>query len=552
MTSPENTPRTNLVPNPSFKASATGWAGTGGATVARVTADYAIGSASLEVTKAAAANSGAALSSRVAAVAGLSYAVSAYVKVAASEEASTIRVKVDWYTALTGGSLVSSSLSEPVELEPGLYWSRIGKVATAPASTAAARVSIIQPAAGTAAKKFLVDGVLLEQASQVNLYTDDFSQGYETTVANKALTPLPPPVFTGMKLKADVQLGGMVFNTIDENGVVWVITDIGGWWGHPEPEMKDIDRGWGDGSYDVRGRWAARDLKLEGVFIPPDPSYVPAARDALIEATSLVYRNAWLYVNEVPTKAAKVRLSGRPDIETVNPRGRTEFSVGLRAPDPIKYGWNWERADGYYTLDISCANAATGEDGTETVDVDGNTDVHVILEVTGPLTGPASIYNSGSDQELTIIGSLRAATSRTVTNKARTAAGLVTLTTSAAHGFLPNDTVTVAISDATFDGTFVIADTPTASTFTYEKPGATVAATGASGSASIPVDVLEIDTYALEVAFNGSTEATRSMLDTLTDWLVLSPGSNEISFADDGNANSSASLVVYYRPGWIG
>jgi len=32
-----------------------------------------------------------------------------------------------------------------------------------------------------------------------------------------------------------------------------------------------------------------------------------------------------------------VRLSGPPNIETVTARGRTEFSIGLRAADPIKY-----------------------------------------------------------------------------------------------------------------------------------------------------------------------------------------------------------------------
>lgn len=552
MTSPENTPRTNLISNPSFKTNTTGWSGTGSATLARITTDYVFGGACLEVTKSNTTNSGAVLSSRVAVTASLSYATSAYVKVPTGEQASSVRIKVDWYTALSGGSLISSSLSELAVMDPGSDWVRIGEVATAPVTAVAALVSVIQPTAGTVSKKFLVDGVLFEQASQVNLYTDDFTQGYETTTVNKALTPLPPPVFSGMKLKADVQLGELVLNTIDENGVVWVVTDIKGWWGHPEPEMKDVPRGWGDGSYDVRGRWAARDLTLEGVFLPPDVSYVPAARNKLIEATSLVYTNAWLYVDEVPTKASKVRLSGRPDIETVNPRGRTEFSIGLRAPDPIKYGWNWERTDGYYAQDIACANASTSHDGTGTVTNSGNTDVHVILRVTGPLTGPATISNMTNGQELGITQALRAATSRTVTTKARSAGGVVTLTTSATHGFLVGDQVTVAITDSTFNGTFTITDTPSTTTFTYSQTGSTVSSSAASGSASIPVDVLEIDTYTLEVSFNDSTDATRSMLDTFVDWIVLTSGANTLKFVDSGNANSSASMTVYYRPGWIG
>lgn len=551
MTSPENTARVNLAGNPSYKTDASGWTGTGGATVARTTSDAVFGAACLEVTKASTSNSGAVLSARVAATAALSYAVSLYLKVPTGEEASSVQVKLDWYTAITGGSLISTAESELVELDSGSDWVRIGKVATAPATTAALLVRVVQPTAGTASEKFLLDGVLIEQASRINIFTDDFTQGYETTKVDRSLTPLPPPVFTGMKLNADVQLGDIVFNTIDENGVVWVVTDISGWWTHPEPETPDIDRGWGDGSYDVRGRWRARQIKLDGVFLPPNASYVAAARNKLIEATSLVYSSAWLYVDENPVKAAKVRLSGSPDIETVNPRGRTEFSIGLRAPNPIKYGWNWEQHDGYDTVTIPCENASSGATGVATVTNDGNIDVHAILEITGPTTSQLSIYNDATQQEIRVIQPLRDATTKTVTTKALTS-DVATLTTSTTHGFLAGDVVTVAISDAVFNGTHTIIDTPTTTTFTFAKDNANVASTAASGTASIPVDVLEIDTYSFEVAFNGSTEDTRSMLDTLIDWIEIAPGDNEFTFTDDGDANSTATMVVYYRSGWIG
>jgi hypothetical protein len=89
-------------------------------------------------------------------------------------------------------------------------------------------------------------------------YIDSYSQIRETTAVDKTLISQPPPVFTGMKLQADILLGDLVLNTIDENNVVWVCTDIEGWWAHPDPEVPDIIRGWGDGSYDASGRWAAR------------------------------------------------------------------------------------------------------------------------------------------------------------------------------------------------------------------------------------------------------------------------------------------------------
>ncbi len=543
--------RVNLLTNPSFQTNTTGWSGVGSATIARSTSDSVFGSSCLAVTKAAASNSGVSLASRVAVTQNLSYAVSAYVKIPSSSEDGSLQIKVEWFTAVAGGSSISSTTSSLVAVTSGSDWVRIAKIATAPATAAGAMISVIQPTAGTASKIFLVDAALLEQASAVNLYIDEPTQAYETTTVNRSLTELPRPWITGMKLQADIQLGDLILNTIDENGVVWVVTDIAGWWEHPEPELPDIDRGWGDGSYDVRGRWRARQIELSGVFLTPDPSLVPAARNKLIEASSLVYTNAWLYVNENPTKASKVRLSGKPSIQTVNARGRTEFNIGLRAADPVKYEWNWEQENGYTLSSIPAANAGTSESGTRTVTNNGNTNVTTILEITGPLTGPTSIYNEQTDQLLTIVQTLRAATTRTVTFVAITS-NIATVTTSVAHNFYAEDLVTINISNATFDGTYTILDIPTTTTFTYGLSAGNVGVTAATGTASIPVDFLEIDTYDKTVAFNGRTEATRSMVDTLVDWIVLAPGANSINITDEGQANSTASMVVYYRSGWIG
>ena len=543
--------RVNLLTNPSFQTNTTGWSGVGSATIARSTSDSVFGSSCLAVTKAAASNSGVSLASRVAVTQNLSYAVSAYVKIPSSSEDGSLQIKVEWFTAVAGGSSISSTTSSLVAVTSGSDWVRIAKIATAPSTAAGVMISIIQPTAGTASKIFLVDAALLEQASAVNLYIDEPTQAYETTTVNRSLTELPRPWITGMKLQADIQLGDLILNTIDENGVVWVVTDIAGWWEHPDPEVPDIERGWGDGSYDVRGRWQARQLTLEGVFLTPDPALVPSARNTLIEASSLVYTNAWLYVNESPTKASKVRLSGRPSIQTVNARGRTEFSIGLRAADPIKYEWNWEQVDGYSTVTIPAKNVATSETGIRTVTNNGNTNVTAILEITGPLVSAGEIYNYATDQLITTVQPLRPATTKTVSNKALTS-NTATLTTDTVHGFLSGDVVTVSISDAVFDGTHTILTVPTTSTFTYSKVNENVASGAASGNASIDVDMLEIDTYDKEVAFNGSTESTRSMIDTLVDWIVLAPGDNQIEFEDTGAANGTASMIVYYRSGWIG
>ena len=311
----------------------------------------------------------------------------------------------------------------------------------------------------------------------VGEYNDGASQAIETSIVNRALTPLPPPIFTGMKLQADVIFNDLVLNTIDENNVIWVCTEIDGWWTLPEPEMPDLTRGWSDGSYDARGRWTARQITLNGSFFPPAPEYVSAARSALIEAASLVYDGGWLKTNESPTRASWVRLSGAPNIQTVSARGRTDFSIGLKAADPVKYSWNDADAEGYDSVLLLCKNVGAGRSGEVVITNDGNIDVTVFMEVAGIVVGDATIHNVTNDSLFTLIG----------------------------PSVMPNGT-----------------------------------------------DLMEIDTYSREIAYNGDSFGARAMVDVLVDWITLSPGANTIRFIDEGNASSNATLTVYYRSGWIG
>lgn len=382
-------------------------------------------------------------------------------------------------------------------------------------------------------------------------YIDGPSQAYETTTVNVSLTPLPPPVFTGLKLQEDILLGDLVLNAIDANGVVWVCTDIQGWWDLPEPEFPELTRGWGDGSYDARGRWQARDITLTGSFITKNPSNVPTARNTLINAANLVYAGAWLKTKESPTRAAFVRLSGRPEIATVNARGRTDFSIGLRAADPLKYSWNDSDAEGYDLTTIPCKNVATSATGQATITNVGNAAVSIFMEITGPIVGDATIYNETSDELFTIVDPLRGTETRTISNKALTS-NVATLTTSAAHTLQINDIVTISGVDSTFNGEYSITDIPSSTTFSYLKTAGNVASTGSSGSAARTADVMEIDTYTREVAVNGITTGARAMIDALVDWTTLSAGANVVKFIDEGAANSTASLKIYYRSGWIG
>ena len=385
-------------------------------------------------------------------------------------------------------------------------------------------------------------------------YVEAAGQLVQTTSVDRTLIPQPPPLFTGMKLLEDISLGGLVLNKIDANNVVWVCTDIEGWWVHPDPEVPDIIRGWGDGSYDASGRWAARQITLNGSFLTPGPEYVAAARNTLIQATSLVRSGAWLKTNENPTRAAFVRLSGRPDIATVNARGRTDFSIGLRAADPIKYSWNDSEAEGYDIVTVPCANSSTAATGAVTINNVGNTAVPLFIEVTGPIVAPATIANSATNELLTIVEPLRASETRTVTFRSITS-NIATLTLSAAHNIVVGDYVTITGINATYNGEVLIVNKNSGAgvfNISYVVAAANQGNTASAGTVVRAVDVLEVDTYTHEVALNGETIGARVKVDTLTDWLSLDAGNNSIQFTDEGDATSDASMVIYYRSGWIG
>ena len=233
---------------------------------------------------------------------------------------------------------------------------------------------------------------------------DQANQANENRLVRKALTQLPEPYISGLKLNADIELNGLILNTIDANNVVWVVSDIDGWWNVPDPEVPDLPRGWGDGSYGAVGRWAARDMTLTGSFLTQEPAQVEVARNTLIEACDMVKTGGWLIVNEpTTTKASYVRLSDRPYLQTVRARGRTDFSIGLRAVDPIKYEWVDGNEDGYEYVDINSGS-------TGSVVNSGNVPVPLVFEISGALTSTASnttaIINTTSGDQIDIVSTL--------------------------------------------------------------------------------------------------------------------------------------------------
>ena len=388
------------------------------------------------------------------------------------------------------------------------------------------------------------------------------------TKLHRGLTPIYPEqdrLNFGPQLRGDIRLllqdnSYLEFNTIDADGTVWVISDIEGWWNLAEASIPDVERGFGDGSFEVSGRFLARDLTIKGSILVTKNTrsqidlISAEARDRLTLAFNLVKNGAFLIVDEdVYKRASFVRLSGRPDIQTVNSRGRIDFSIGLRAVDPLKYEWiesEFSQTDifnGRYNIQIAGvekssrtesdfrvynSNELRGYDNYQQVraysgninslvsypsKVDilnrGNNLVYCYFRIVGPLYGPATIINSTTGQIINI-----------------------------------NSPSSSQITNYYTSGN-------TRNTFNVGQTGNSIRVLSEDQFLDIDTKSREVRAglYVDGVATQGES-SNRGLLDPFIDWIYLQPGTNKIEFADSGAEfeETTATLEIYWRSGWIG
>jgi hypothetical protein len=211
---------------------------------------------------------------------------------------------------------------------------------------------------------------------------------------------------------------------------------------------------------------------------------MPAARAKLAEALSLVYKGAWLLVDEDPMKAAYVRLVGKPTFKVVNARGRIDFTANLKAGDPIKYSWDSsDQSYGYTSTNLS-VNAIGGTTNVSLAN-QGNIDSPLIFNITGPLIAPSYIKNVTTGKSLKLVKDLRPASSAyefLISSYGRTGR-TSTITTTVAHSLLVGDKLVITFGDSSFTGGSVGYVTVTnvgASTFQYDNPGASISTISSS------------------------------------------------------------------------
>jgi hypothetical protein len=362
-------------------------------------------------------------------------------------------------------------------------------------------------------------------------------QGQENYVVRTGLTKLPQPHLTGMVLAGDIRINGLTLNTVDANNVVWVCTDIEGWWNSSGVQVQDYPRGLDDGSYDVRGRWTARNLTLNGSILVQSPSQVPAARQKLLETFNLVYTGAWLFVDESPKKSAYVRLVGQPTVTNTSARGRIDFSIPLKAGDPIKYSWDGsESGDG---LTVSSALSTP-----RTITNAGNTDVAATFTVTAPLTAPAwitSTYGS-TKQTIKIIKDLRVGSNDSVTpfkttnvTGSKADAGVATLSitsSTSTHGFLVGDRVAITSVSTNYNKANVSITAVTSNTISYDNPA--VAITSITHSSNL-ANVITATAHGMSAAQSFYISGNSNPIFNGSYVVVSNTGSNTFTFAKNAS-----------------
>ncbi len=170
-----------------------------------------------------------------------------------------------------------------------------------------------------------------------------------------------------------------------------------------------------------------------------------------------------------------------------------------------------------------------------------------------PTSNTATIAASG--------GAVRGSNTATIAasgGAVRTSSNVVTITTTAAHGFAVGQTVTIAgVSDNSFNGTFTIASVPSSTTFTYIQTGTLSASTSGGGTATSTSSVVTITTTAAHGFTVGQTVTIAGVSDssfngTFTIASVPSPstftyiqaGSLSASTSGGGTASSVSNAVT--------
>lgn len=209
-----------------------------------------------------------------------------------------------------------------------------------------------------------------------------------------------------------VAIGDLLLNTVDANGVFWILENFTGW-GSPGSTAELSQRARGHGATSSEGFLRPRVMTLEGVIDAPTAEALSLAVDDLAAAVTL--SDFRFLVSE----SGRIRHcdAKRQDeiliswIDAITAR----FSIQIVAKDPRKFGdlittsTRLPFSSGGLVRPSTWPRTWTGVSGTGKVTINnpGNTQAPVWLRIDGPLpAGGWTITHQGKRQSLTFATAL--------------------------------------------------------------------------------------------------------------------------------------------------
>jgi hypothetical protein len=218
-----------------------------------------------------------------------------------------------------------------------------------------------------------------------------------------------------------VAIGDLLLNTVDDDGVYWILEKFDGW-GSPGSTAELMQRTRGHGATSSEGFLKPRVMTLAGVIDAPTPLALSMAVDTLNAAVTL--GGFRLMVAE----AGRIRHTEarRQDEVIINwVDGLTaRFSIQIVAKDPRKFGdlvtasTRLPFSEGGLVYPATYPVTYTGVSGTGVVRVNnpGNTQAPAWLRVDGPIpAGGWTVTHQGKQQSLTFATALALETGEFVT-----------------------------------------------------------------------------------------------------------------------------------------
>jgi hypothetical protein len=207
-----------------------------------------------------------------------------------------------------------------------------------------------------------------------------------------------------------IQIGNIIFNTVDANGTLWPVTVSSGW-GTPAPTLTEVQKVRRSGFTDGDSFSAGRVMTLSGWIISTSPAQHSADWDSLISNVSR--QPTLMQVSESGrVRWCMVRRSAEI-IRTKHPGPASEFTIQVTAKDWRKFGTPLTgstalpaSSGGFtvpYTLPFDIP--ATSISGTVSLTNPGNETGPVTMRVDGPTIGPV-ITHLGSGLSLVFSASL--------------------------------------------------------------------------------------------------------------------------------------------------